>query len=179
MEFRLKMRKKMRFLIVSAITALLALTTFGAANAQTPKLVEEFTDWAAYSVDGANGKVSYVASQPKNQQPAGVNRDPVFFMISHWQGRGVRNEASIIIGYPFAEDSKVTTDIDGNTFTMFTKGDGAWMENVEEENRLVDAMKAGSTMIVRGTSQRGTNTTDTYSLSGITAALNKIASVCS
>lgn len=168
----------MRFLVVSALTALLALSTFGSANAQTPQLVEAFNDWAAYSVDGQNGKVCYVASQPKDQQPAGVNRDPVFFMISHWQGRNVRNEASIIIGYPFAENSKVTTDIDGSTFSMFTKGDGAWMENVAEENRLVEAMKAGSKMVVRGTSSRGTNTTDTYSLSGVTAAINKIASIC-
>lgn len=168
----------MRFLVVSALTAVLAFTTFGGANAQTPKLVEGFKDWAAYSVDGANGKVCYVASQPKDQQPAGVNRDPVFFMISHWQSRGVRNEASVIIGYPFAENSTVTTDIDGASFTMFTKGDGAWMENTSEESRLVEAMKAGSKMVVRGTSRRGTNTVDTYSLSGITAAINKIAAIC-
>ena len=168
----------MRFLVVSALTALLSLTTFGVANAQTPKLVEAFKDWAAYSVNGANGQICYVASQPKDQQPTGVNRDPVFFMISHWKNRNVRNEASIIIGYPLAENSKVTTSIDGTSFSMFTKGDGAWMENTNEEATLVTAMKAGSKMVVKGTSRRGTNTTDTYSLSGITAALNKIATVC-
>ena len=168
----------MRFFWISAFTILLGIAGSNAANAQTPKLVEAFKDWAAYSVDGPNGKVCYVASQPKDQQPTGVNRDPVFFMISHWQGRGVKNEASIIIGYPFAENSKVSTDIDGTTFTMFTKGDGAWMENVDEENRLVSAMKAGSKMVVKGRSRRGTDTTDTYSLSGVTAALNKIATVC-
>lgn len=168
----------MRFLVILALSAGLALTSIGAANAQTPALIEAFEDWAAYSVDGPNGKVCYVASQPKDQQPSGVNRDPVFFMISHWQGRGVRNEASVIIGYPFAENSKVASDIDGTSFTMFTKGDGAWMENVAEENRLVAAMKAGSRMTVRGRSRRGTDTTDTYSLRGITAALSKIGSVC-
>ena len=168
----------MRFLVTSTLAVGLALATSSAALAQTPALVEAFKDWAAYSVNGANGKVCYVASQPKDQQPAGVNRDPVFFMISHWQGRGVRNEASVIIGYPFAENSKVSTEIDGASFTMFTKGDGAWMENVAEENRLVAAMKAGSKMTIKGRSRRGTNTVDTYSLSGITAALNKIASVC-
>lgn len=168
----------MRFLVVSVSAALLAITTFGAANAQTPKLVEAFKDWAAYAVDGANGKVCYVASQPKDQQPSGVNRDPVFFMVSHWKNRNVKNEASVIIGYPFADNSKVTTQIDGNSFSMFTKGDGAWMENTNQEATLVAAMKAGSKMVVKGTSRRGTNTTDTYSLSGISAALNKIASVC-
>lgn len=171
----------MRFLVVAALTASLGFTAFGAVGtvqAQTPQLVEAFSDWAAYSVDGANGKVCYVASQPKDQQPSGVNRDPVFFMISYWKNRGVKNEASVIIGYPFADNSKVAVEVDGKSFSMFTKGDGAWMENTEEENSLVAAMKAGSKMTVRGTSRRGTNTTDTYSLSGITAAVNKIASVC-
>ncbi len=168
----------MRFLMGLALAAIMAVATITTAAAQTPQLVEAFKDWAAYSVSGPNGKVCYVASQPKDQQPTGVNRDPVFFMVSHWQGREVRNEASIIIGYPFAENSTVTTEIDGASFTMFTKGDGAWMENVAEETRLVEAMKAGSKMTVRGRSRRGTNTVDTYSLSGITAALNKIAEVC-
>ncbi|MEO1065841.1 MAG: invasion associated locus B family protein [Pseudomonadota bacterium] len=168
----------MRTLILSCFTAAAMMVVASAAQAQAPALLEAFKDWAAYSVDGPNGKVCYVASQPKDQQPTGVNRDPVFFMVSHWQGRDVKNEASIIIGYPFAENSKVTADVDGTTFTMFTKGDGAWMENVSEENRLVQAMKAGSRMVVKGTSRRGTNTTDTYSLSGITAAINRIDSAC-
>lgn len=168
----------MRFLVTSALAVGLALSMTGASIAQTPALIQGFSDWAAYSVDGPNGKVCYVASQPKDLQPSGVSRDPVFFMISHWEDRGARNEASLIIGYPFAESSKVATDIDGATFTMFTKGDGAWMENVAEENRLVAAMKAGKRMVVRGRSRRGTNTTDIYSLSGITAALKKISTIC-
>jgi hypothetical protein len=33
-------------------------------------------------------------------------------------------------------------------------------------------------MVVRGTSTRGTNTTDTYSLSGVTAAMDAIDAAC-
>ena len=43
---------------------------------------------------------------------------------------------------------------------------------------LVDALKAGSQLTVRGTSQRGTDTTDTYSLSGVTAAMAEIDKAC-
>jgi Invasion associated locus B (IalB) protein len=39
-------------------------------------------------------------------------------------------------------------------------------------------LKAGKQMIVRGTSSRGTETTDTYSLSGFTAALAAIDKAC-
>ena len=40
------------------------------------------------------------------------------------------------------------------------------------------ALKAGTTLVVRGTSQRGTNTTDTYSLRGVTAAMTEIDKAC-
>ncbi|MEM8797373.1 MAG: invasion associated locus B family protein [Pseudomonadota bacterium] len=173
------MRTSKKANVLAALSfAIAAMSVSGSAVAQQPTLIDQFNDWAAYSVDSENGKVCYVASQPKNQQPSGVNRDPVFFMISHWQGRDVRNEASVIIGYPFAENSKLVAEIDGDSFSMFTKGDGAWIENVAEETRLVEAMKAGRQMVVTGQSRRGTTTTDTYSLSGVTAAIRRIDSVC-
>ena len=64
-----------------------------------------------------------------------------------------------------------SVDIDGQKFTMFTKKDGAWMANPAEERKLVAAMKAGREMVVSGVSARGTQTTYTYSLSGVTAAI--------
>jgi hypothetical protein len=39
-------------------------------------------------------------------------------------------------------------------------------------------MKAGTRMIVTGISDKGSKTTDTYSLSGFTAALNAIGRAC-
>ena len=44
--------------------------------------------------------------------------------------------------------------------------------------KLLAAMKRGNTMIVTGTSSRGTLTTDRYSLSGITAAIEAIGKAC-
>ncbi|MEM8744554.1 MAG: invasion associated locus B family protein [Pseudomonadota bacterium] len=43
---------------------------------------------------------------------------------------------------------------------------------------MVTAMKAGSTMVVQGRSTRGTLTTDEYSLSGITKALDAVTKAC-
>jgi hypothetical protein len=90
----------------------------------------------------------------------------------------VSAEASVIIGYPIKEDSQVTAVIDGESFQMFPKDDGAWVQSPDEERQLVDAMRRGVNMVVRGTSRRGTQTTDTYSLSGVTAALAQMAEAC-
>jgi hypothetical protein len=61
---------------------------------------------------------------------------------------------------------------------LFTSGDGAWADSADRDRAIVEAMKAGSSMRLKGTSWRGTETTDRYSLSGVTAALEKIDAEC-
>ena len=72
----------------------------------------------------------------------------------------------------------MTVDIDGIKFSMFTRQDNAWFSDRSGEAAFVEAMKAGNTMIVQGTSGRGTVSTDNYSLAGVTAALEAIAKAC-
>jgi hypothetical protein len=79
-----------------------------------------------------------------------------------------------MMGYQLKEGSKVDVSIDGKGFTMFTKGNSAWAENAAKEPELVADMRAGTKMTVKAVSDRGTNTEYTYSLSGVTAALDKV-----
>jgi invasion protein IalB len=158
--------------------ALMLLACTATAAAQTPSRLGVFKDWTAYSYTDGRGKVCYAASQPKDTEPKNVNRDPIFFMVSTRPADRINNEVSVLVGYPLKQDSKVSVDIDGKTFSMFTKEDGAWVENIADESVLVDALKAGSKMVVKGTSRRGTNTTDQYSLSGVSAALDSVAKAC-
>jgi hypothetical protein len=68
--------------------------------------------------------------------------------------------------------------IDGKQFSLFTDDDTAWGGDARTDSALVTAMKAGTSMTVRGTSARGTLTTDTYSLAGFTAAHAAIDKAC-
>ena len=146
--------------------------------AQTPTLVGQDKDWAVFSATVDGGSTCFVVSQPKNMEPKNVSRDPVYFFITQRPKDHVANQISVVTGYPYKDGSKTIVEIGSQRFTLFTKGDKAWIENVQEQNGLIAAMKRGSTMIVRGTSGRGTNTTDTYSLSGITAAIARLAKAC-
>ena len=92
-------------------------------------------------------------------------------LITSIPARNIATEASTIIGYPFQESSKVTVNVDGQVFMMFANADAAWIEVPANEPALIDAMRRGSTMTVEGRSRRGTVTMDTYSLRGVTAAL--------
>lgn len=160
--------------ISGAMLAIMQSTAF----AEDPKFVEEFSDWSAYTYKAGGGNVCYVVSQPKDSEPKNVRRDKVFFLVQHRPKDKVRSEVSTIIGYKFKSGSMASVEIDGNKLTLFTNGDGAWAESGSVDRKIVAAMKAGKSMVVTGTSSRGTRTTDRYSLSGITAAMQKIDGIC-
>lgn len=138
-----------------------------------------FNSWTAWQATDASGLMCYISSQPQKSEPAGANRDPIHFMIIHRKGLGTKNEVQTLIGYPFnATSANASAAIDGKSYPMVTEGSAAWLASTGDEAGFVAAFKAGSSMVVRGTSQRGTNTTDTYSLSGATAAMNAIDAAC-
>ncbi len=162
----------------SLFAAAMLIAAGTTAFAQTPTSLGQFKNWTAWSYDGKKGKVCYVHAKPAVQQPNSLNHGDVSFFIRKSPAEGVTNEANFVVGYAFQDNSTVVVDIDGRQFTMFTQNDSAWILNPAEEPELVSAMRAGSKMTVSGTSRRGNQTTYNYSLSGVTAATNKITTEC-
>jgi hypothetical protein len=146
--------------------------------AQEVKLLQKYNDWAAYTSEGSP-KVCFAVSQPRDSSPKNVRRGPIYFYVSHYPGDKIAGEISVKMGYPFAPGAKVTVTIGSDKFELFTKDEGAFVEKTENEAKLVGALKAGSSMTIQGRSARGTNTSDNYSLSGTTDALERIAKECS
>lgn len=162
-----------------AIALLIVTATTATAQQEPAERVQTFQDWSVYTANTANGRICFAASQPVQTEPTGVNRDAIYFMLTNYPLRGDTNEASIIIGYPLEVDSTVTVTIDSDeAFQFFTIDDGAWLRDLGREQELVVAMQRGIQMVVRGRSQRGTDTVDTYSLRGVTAAITRAAQEC-
>ena len=158
-----------------SIAAMLATTP---ALAEEAKLLETFRDWSAYAATG-NPKVCFAVSKPTESSPKSVKRGPILFYISQWPDDKVVNEISVKMGYPFSEGAKTTVTIGSAKFEMFTKDEGAFIEKPEEETKLIEAMRAGTTMKIEGMSERGTKTSDVYSLLGMSDALARVAKECS
>ena len=157
----------------------LALLQGSPAVAQEPKLLGEFDAWAAYTYQSdAGAAVCYIVSQPTDSEPKNVKRDAIFFLVTHRPSERVRNEVNTIIGYPFKENSTATVTVGDADFDLFTSGDGAWADSADRDRSIVEAMKGGTTMRLKGTSWRGTQTTDRYSLKGVSAAVDKIDAEC-
>jgi len=144
-----------------------------------PERLGQHQKWSAYVVkdEGANHCFAY--SEPTKSEGKYATRGKVSISISHRPSDKVRNEVSFTAGYSFKPDSTLEVDIDGKKFKLFVDGDSAWAETPAIDKALVAAIQSGKKMVARGTSERGTKTVDTYSLSGSTAAIEQIDKTCS
>lgn len=166
-----EMRRAVRAACVIAV--IISVPAYG----QTATLLEKFKDWSAYA-SKANPKVCFAVTQPKDQSPKNVRRDPVYFYVSRWPDDGVEAEVSIKMGYPFKPGAKVTVSVGSDKFELFTKDEGAFVEKTDVEKNLIEVLKKGTTMKVEGVSARGTKTKDDYSLSGVSDALDRMSKEC-
>lgn len=168
--------RRMKILTLAATAAILAAPA--TASAQGAKFLKSFNDWSAYAYDGADKKICFAVSQPKDVEPKNVDRSDIYFYISTWPKESVSSEISLKAGYDYKKGSKTTATIGADVFEMFTDGDKAFVQSPDTERNLVAAMRRGNKMVVKGRSSQGTETTDVYSLSGITAALNFVNRNC-
>jgi hypothetical protein len=157
-----------------------ATTAAAPTGTAQPALLGQYGDWGAYAASPGGGKVCFALAKPKTTkiEPAGRKRDPSYVFVSTRPAENVKNEVSVIIGYPFKTSSDATAEVGAVKFAMYTQNDGAWIKNVAEEARMVDAMRKGADLTVKGTSGRGTASTDQYSLKGLAQALEKIEQEC-
>jgi invasion protein IalB len=169
-------------LLVAGSAAFAQAPKAAAAGDVQPTLLGQYGDWGAYTASpgGAKDKVCFALAKPKTTktEPPARKRDPSYVFVSTRPAENVRNEVSVIIGYPFKTSSDATAEIGTAKFAMYTQNDGAWIKNVAEEARMVDAMRKGGDLTVKGTSGRGTASVDQYSLKGLAQALDKIEQEC-
>ncbi|MBI3710648.1 MAG: hypothetical protein HY246_23635 [Proteobacteria bacterium] len=152
-----------------------------AASAE-PKSLGTFDAWIAIEVPEAGGKVCYTLSRPEKSEPAGLKRGDALLTVSHRPAANRRDEASFQSGYPYKPDVPVAVEVDGKKFAFFTKpavqAELAWANDGAVDKALVEAMRSGRRLLVKGTSARNTATTDTISLAGFTKAYSEISKAC-
>lgn len=157
-----------------------ATATVPAAAGAQPTLLGQYGDWGAYSANSAGKRVCFALAKPTkaSTNPPNRPRDPAYMFISSRPAEKVKDEVSVIIGYGFKPNSDASLQIAGANYAMYTQNDGAWIKNAADEARLVEALRKGVDAVVKGTSTRGTVSTDTYSLKGLAQALDKIGQEC-
>lgn len=165
-----------------ALAAFVALGLTAPAMAQdSSNQVAVKTDWSVFTEE--NPKECWGVSAPRETvntrdgQPVQVQRSEIRLFVTYRPG-AAGPEISFTGGYPFAGDSTVKVEIDGNAFDLFTEGEWAWPGSATDDAALLEAMKKGTTAKFTGRSGKGTQTEDTFSLRGFTAALEEASTRC-
>jgi invasion protein IalB len=160
-----------------AAAAPTAPSTPGAAQ---PTLLGQYGDWGAYTATPGGKKVCFALAKPTNSSTAPPNRprDPAWMFVSTRPAEKVKDEVSVIFGYGLKPNSDANIEVAGGSYAMYTQADGAWVKNAAEEPKLVETMRKGQDLTVKGTSAKGTVSTDVYSLKGLSLALDKVGQEC-
>jgi invasion protein IalB len=151
-----------------------------AVGGPKPTLLGQYGEWGAYMADPGGKKVCFAIAKPTAAETTPPNRprNPVYMFLSTRPADKVANELSIIAGYPLKAGTEASIEVGSTSYALYTQQDGAWIKNATEEAQLIDAMRQGQTAVVKGVSSKGTQSTDTYSLKGLTQALERTAQDC-
>lgn len=157
-----------------------AMLPFGAMAQESSNRVAVTSDWNVFAEE--NPKECWGVTVPKETvntrdgQPVSVRRGDILLFVTYRPG--APGEVSFTGGYPFAEGSTVSVDVDGTAFELFTDGEWAWPASPEQDAALLAAMKAGTQATLSARSGKGTQTKDTFSLRGFTAAMTEAEARC-
>lgn len=170
---------KTRFALAVLLCSAAAAAPLHVAVAAAPKVLGTFNDWEAYQlIEGSNQRTCYMASQPSKKEPGNVRRGDVLVFVTHRPADKERDVVNVQFGYPLKGGIDVQLTVGDAKFSLFPNGEAAWTRGAADDKALVGAMMKGAAMTVVGLSERGTKTTDTYSLRGFTAAYREITKAC-
>jgi hypothetical protein len=151
-----------------------------AAGGAEPSLIGQYGTWGAYTAMPNGRKVCFALAKPSSSKtnPPNRPRDPAYAFVSTRPAEKVVNEVSIMIGYALKPGSESSLEVGGAAYAMYTQGDGLWIKNAAEEEQMVAAMRKSAEVTVKGVSAKGTETTDVFSLKGLSQALDRLAQDC-
>ena len=164
----------------TSLTALM-LTTLAALPAQAqdePEFRGEYSDWRVFTRPTDNGLVCYALSRPTDSTPRAHDHGTVYFIVASWQSGAVEEQPNLLVGYDLRPTSPPEVRVGSDRFDMFTDGQEGFLDDLSEESQLVRAMKRGSVMRVTATTAAGVATSYEFSLSGVTAALQRVDALC-
>lgn len=157
---------------------MLALGLSAPAFAQSVRILGDHNQWSAYATTENVGRICFALTKPTTVEPHPDGYSEAYFYITNRPSEGVRTEINLVAGYNFAPDTQAVLSVGGQSFALFTRGDAAWLADPSQSGAAAQAIRAGSTMTIEGTSERGIKVRQVFSLSGATAASRAIESGC-
>ena len=177
------MKSKILSSIVSI--ALVAASAAIAQNESTNRVAVE-TDWNVFvETDPTSCWVTSIPKETVNTRDDRVvaaRRGTIQLFVTFIPSQGANGQVSFTGGYPFAPGSQVGLNVAATQFQLFTdaatNAEMAWAASEGDDTKIITALKRGTDAVLTARSARGTNTKDTFSLLGFTAALEEAEKRC-
>lgn len=172
----------LKFSRIFGFVAATFLASTAVAQEESTNRVSANTDWSVFVESDPNE--CWAVSAPKETlnsrdgNVVDVRRGDIRLIVFYRPSENVTGQVMFTGGYPFADGSTVNFQVGETTFQMFTEGETAWPATAEDDAKFVDAMKRGANAVLTARSGRGTQTQDTFSLLGFTAAVDEAARRC-
>lgn len=158
-----------RFILICAVL-------FFALPAAAQQLVETSGSWRVLKVSASGNLTCYIASLPIDSAGSFKKRGEPYLLVT--SKSPTVDEVSTSAGYPFDEKKDVMLSFGQKNYKLFARGEVAWAYDADSDKAIVKDMMRGSKVVVQGKSWKGTDSKDTYSLSGFTAAHRKMKQLC-
>lgn len=184
----LKLGRYLTAVIIGATTSSAAMAQDESTNRVAAK-----TDWSVFVE--SNPTECWSVSAPKETvntrdgRVVAVRRGDILLFVFYRPGEEVKGQVTFTGGYPFAQGSTVNLQIGNNSFELFVGQDDsatpvredewAWPASEADDAKIITAMKRGAQAVLTARSSRGTQTVDTFSLLGFTAAVEDAENRCS
>ena len=166
--------------IKKIVLIILSYLIFGVANAEDNlKSLGKLKDWESFVLLQDGNKTCFAQSIPIVKAPKKLKRDPSRLFVSFRPNEKIKNEISVTNGYQFKLKAPVMAKSGKKSYDLFSKGRFAWVVENEDEIKLISTMKKASRLMIIGNSEKGTQTTDHYSMMGFTKAYNSAKKSCS
>jgi len=154
-----------------------ALAAVSPAGAE-PQALATFKSWSVFVHETGTDRVCFAAAEASDKSPKTVNHGDIFFLIATWKSGAATNQPSFRVGYNLQEAPAPVVRIGADKWDMYVSENEAFIESAAAEQGLINAMRKGDDMKISAMSSRGTATSYVVSLSGVSAALDRVREAC-
>lgn len=173
------MRKSAFSRVLMSVLALGAGSAVAFGQADQPRQIAGFFLWRALMAGPADNPVCYVTHQAEAVQ-AGQRAAPRPMLMVAWRpAKASANVVTVFPAYRFKAGTEAILEFAPRiSFKLFTTRDAAWAWNSEDDAAIVQAMRDGATVTLRGTSEADVAVADTFALTGFTVTAARAIQAC-
>jgi hypothetical protein len=161
------------FAILATIAILSPLSALAAGPLPIGPNKGVYGDWTAAAYGSGASKICYAFTKPQSTSPVLARRG--LAMLTVTERHGSHDEVSVTPGYIYPAHAVITMQLGRNKLPFYVQDNVAFTDAVSE---ALTGFAAQSITSVTATGPRGKKLTDSFSLTGFSAAYKAIEKAC-